>query len=74
MFVDNLDTGKSLYRNKAWQSLRVNRATTTLRRPYDRIPGFKGAQVAAQSLRSLDVFKNAKNVLVTIERLHEGIR
>lgn len=63
-----------MYRNKAWQSLRVNRAATTLRRPYNRIPGFKGAQEAAQLFTSQDAFKNAKNILVNTDKLHEGLR
>lgn len=69
-----IDSAKKVFRDKAWNTLRINHVSTTPRHPYFRIPGFKGVQEATQLFRDLDMYKNAKTVLVSIDKLYEGVR
>ncbi|XP_026475957.1 methenyltetrahydrofolate synthase domain-containing protein-like [Ctenocephalides felis] len=66
---------KQTIRRGVWQYFDANQQLSLFPRPvYNRIPNFKGAFDAAQRLSDLDVFKQAKTVLVNPEKSLELVR
>lgn len=60
------DVTKHSIRRRVWRYLEEHRLSLFPRPVYNRIPNFRGALEAAQRLRALDQFCNAKTVLVSI--------
>ncbi|XP_026470436.1 methenyltetrahydrofolate synthase domain-containing protein-like [Ctenocephalides felis] len=65
---------KQVIRRGVWKYLDENRLSLFPRPVFNRIPNFKGAFDAAQRLSELDVFKQAKTVLVNPDKPLECVR
>lgn len=65
---------KQSIRGMVWTYLEENGMSLSPRQVYDRIPNFEGAFDAAQRLGNLEVFRNAKTLLVNPDKPLERIR
>ena len=72
--ADNLDEDKSSIRQKVWECLEKNDIANFPRPVYNRIPNFKGANIAGQKVIELEEFKKAKIIKVNPDKPQEEVR
>jgi len=65
---------KSSIRQKVWETIEKNDIANFPRPVYNRIPNFKGANIAGQKVIELDEFKKAKIVKVNPDKPQEEVR
>ena len=68
------DDTKSSIRQKVWETIEKNDIANFPRPVYNRIPNFKGANVAGQKVIELDEFKTAKVIKVNPDKPQEEVR
>ena len=65
---------KSSIRQKVWETIEKNDIANFPRPVYNRIPNFKGANIAGQKVIELEEFKKAKIVKVNPDKPQEEVR
>ena len=68
------DDTKSSIRQKVWETIEKNDIANFPRPVYNRIPNFKGVNVAGQKVIELDEFKTAKVIKVNPDKPQEEVR
>ena len=67
------DTKPSI-RQKVWECMEKNDLANFPRPVYNRIPNFKGANLAGQKVLEMEEFKNAKTIKVNPDKPQEEVR